>query len=151
MQTYVKSTGSFVTEDIAEKLGRKLHGGEIIELVSDLGGGKTTFVRGLARGLGSNDKVRSPSFTIANLYRAGELTLHHFDFYRLDDPGIVARELAEITTDTKAIVVIEWAMVIGQALPRAHLVVSLNQTGEQTRDITLDYPEQYAYLFDKQA
>jgi len=140
-----------VTEKIAEKLGAKLRGGDIIELVSDLGGGKTTFVRGLARGLGSPDKVRSPSFTLAHEYRAGELTLHHYDFYRLDDPGIVARELAEILTDKKAVVVIEWAKLIKQALPQAHLVVSLKLTGEQTRDITFDYPEDYAHLFNKRA
>jgi len=150
MQTYFKSTRPDETEAVAEKLGRELHGGEILELVSDLGGGKTTFVRGLARGLGSHDKVRSPSFTIANEYRAGELTLHHFDFYRLDDPGIVARELAEILTDKKAVVVIEWAKIIGKVLPRAHLVVTLAQTGEQARDIAFDYPEDYSYLFDKQ-
>jgi tRNA threonylcarbamoyladenosine biosynthesis protein TsaE len=139
-----------MTEKTAEKLGRKLHGGEIIELVSDLGGGKTTFVRGLARGLGSSDRVRSPSFTLANQYRSGDLMLYHFDFYRLNDPGILSRELAEVITDKKAIVVIEWPAVVAQVLATPHLIISLTQTGENERDITLTYPDNYAYLMNGQ-
>jgi tRNA threonylcarbamoyladenosine biosynthesis protein TsaE len=136
-----------MTEQLAEKLGAQLRGGEVIELVSDLGGGKTTFVRGLTRGFGSSDTVRSPSFTLANQYRSGELTLYHFDFYRLDDPGILANELAEILTDPKAIVALEWATIVEDVLSAPHLVINLQQTDEQQRDITLTYPREYDYLF----
>jgi tRNA threonylcarbamoyladenosine biosynthesis protein TsaE len=150
MQTHIKSTSSTMTEQVAEKLGHHLHGGEIIELVSDLGGGKTTFVRGLARGLGSHDRVRSPSFTLANQYQAGELTLYHFDFYRLSDPGILATELAEIMANKKAIIVIEWATIVAQVLNTPHLVILLKQTDEHERDIHIDYPESCKYLFQEQ-
>jgi tRNA threonylcarbamoyladenosine biosynthesis protein TsaE len=138
-----------MTEQLAKKLGAQLRGGEVIELVSDLGGGKTTFVRGLAAGLGSSDTVRSPSFTLANQYRSGELTLYHFDFYRLEHPGTLADELAEILTNPKAIVVVEWATIVAHVLSTPHLVIYLKQTGEHERGITLNYPEDYNYLFKK--
>jgi tRNA threonylcarbamoyladenosine biosynthesis protein TsaE len=149
MQINIKSTSADMTEQLAQKLGAHLHGGEIIELVSDLGGGKTTFVRGLAWGMGSDDNVRSPSFTVSNQYQAHDLTLYHFDFYRLDDPGILAHELAEITTDKKAIVVVEWASIVSQVLTMPHLVISLTQTGEHTRNIVINYPKEYNYLFQE--
>ena len=148
MQVQVSSTGAQATARVAEKIGHKLRGGEIIELISDLGGGKTTFVRGLARGMGSHDAVRSPSFTLANQYRSKDLTLHHFDFYRLDDPGIVAHELAEVITDPKAVVVVEWSKIVKQVLTAPHLVVTIQQTGEQRRDMDFVYPKQYNYLFE---
>jgi tRNA threonylcarbamoyladenosine biosynthesis protein TsaE len=136
-----------MTEQFAKNLGAQLRGGEVIELVSDLGGGKTTFVRGLTQGFGSSDMVRSPSFTLTNQYQSGELTLYHFDFYRLEDPGIIANELAEILTDPKAIVALEWATIVEDVVAIPHLVINLQQTGEQQRDITLTYPENYDYLF----
>jgi tRNA threonylcarbamoyladenosine biosynthesis protein TsaE len=89
------TTGYEQTEQLAARLGRNLKGSEVFELISDLGGGKTTFVRGLACGMGSTDHVASPTFTISREYVAGELALFHFDFYRLSDPGVVAIELAE--------------------------------------------------------
>src|SRR5262245_31168810 len=61
MTRQISSASSAETEELAQSLGRRLKGGEVIELVSDLGGGKTTFVRGLAKGAGSPDKVASPS------------------------------------------------------------------------------------------
>jgi tRNA threonylcarbamoyladenosine biosynthesis protein TsaE len=138
-----------MTEQLAEKLGSKLHGGEVIELIGDLGGGKTTFVRGLARGMGSQDTVRSPSFAIANRYKAGELILHHFDFYRLDDPGLLAHELSEIMEDSAAVVVVEWASIVAPLLQAPHLSVTLQQTGENDRAIAIDYPKKYNYIFQE--
>jgi tRNA threonylcarbamoyladenosine biosynthesis protein TsaE len=147
MQTHITSTSATMTQQFAERLGHHLLGGEIIELVSDLGGGKTTFVRGLAKGMGSDDHVRSPSFTVSNQYQANDLTIYHFDFYRLDNPGILAHELAEITTDKKAIIVAEWANIVAQVLSTPHLVISMTQTSEHGREIVLDYPKEYNYLF----
>lgn len=84
------------TEVIAKNIGHHVKGGETIELVSDLGGGKTTFVHGLTAGVGSVDAVASPTFTISRQYKAGKLTIYHFDFYRLKEAGIMADELAEV-------------------------------------------------------
>jgi tRNA threonylcarbamoyladenosine biosynthesis protein TsaE len=128
------------------RIGRKLHGGEVIELVSDLGGGKTAFVRGLAEGMGSTDTVRSPSFTLGNQYAANKLTLHHFDFYRLDKPGIMERELAEILEDTNAVVVIEWGGITEAVLPRDRLTVQIKPTGETSRQFSFSCPNSLSYL-----
>jgi tRNA threonylcarbamoyladenosine biosynthesis protein TsaE len=131
-----------------------LKGGEVIELVSDLGGGKTTFVRGLTEGLGSSDHVASPTFTISRQYKTADqrnLTLYHFDFYRLDEPGIVAAELAEVIDDPQAIVAIEWASIVHDVLPKDHVTLTLKSVGETTRDITFEYPSSLAYLFEELA
>ncbi|MBC7707874.1 tRNA (adenosine(37)-N6)-threonylcarbamoyltransferase complex ATPase subunit type 1 TsaE [Polaromonas sp.] len=131
---------------LAEQIGARLKGGETIELVSDLGGGKTAFVRGLAAGLGSTDRVSSPSFTLTNQYQAGDKTLHHFDFYRLSEPGILKAELAEILADNHNIVAIEWADVVVDILPTERLSVTIRPTGETNREFTFTYPLSLAYL-----
>lgn len=128
------------------RIGRKLRGGEVIELISDVGGGKTTFVRGLARGMGSKDVVRSPSFTIGNQYKAGRLTLHHFDFYRLQEPGIMERELAEALQDPKAVVVIEWGGIAEAVLPPGRLSIRIKPTGETSRRFSFSCPNNLKYL-----
>jgi len=143
------STSSENTIELAEEIGRKLRGGEIIELVSDLGGGKTTFVRGLAQGMGSTDSVHSPSFTISNEYTVRELTLHHFDFHRLNQPGIMRDELVELLDDPKIVIAIEWADIVEDVLPTEKLTVKINATGENERKITFDYPENLSYLVAK--
>lgn len=140
------STSLENTERLAAAIGSRLKGGEVIELVSDLGGGKTAFVRGLAKGMGSSDKVASPSFTISRQYSAGDLTLHHFDFYRLSDPGIVANELAEVVNDSKAVVAVEWADIVEAVLPAYKLTVHITNTGENNREFTFTYPETLAYI-----
>jgi tRNA threonylcarbamoyladenosine biosynthesis protein TsaE len=131
---------------IAEQIGRNLRGGEVIELVSDLGGGKTAFVRGLAIGIGSEDAVHSPSFTISNQYQSGNFILHHLDFYRLNDAGLMKQELAEILSDPLSIVVVEWANIVEDILPDQHLVVIIKSTGEHSRRFIFEYPSKLSYL-----
>ncbi len=126
-----------------------MHGGEVIELVSDLGGGKTTFVRGLARGMGSRDAVRSPSFTLSNQYRSDKLTIYHFDFYRLFEPGIMRDELAEVLADPKAVVVVEWGKIVENVLPAKRLTISLRATGNQNRELIFTYPKSLDYLISE--
>jgi len=136
------------TEALAEKIGAVLQGGEVIELVSDLGGGKTTFTRGLVRGLGSSDKVASPTFTISKMYDAGRLQVHHFDFYRLHEPGIIADELAEVAGDPHAVTLVEWADVVQHVLPEKRLTVAIAQTPQGDRRLTFTGPEQLTYLIE---
>jgi len=111
--------------------------------VSDLGGGKTTFVRGLARGLGSHDKVSSPTFTLNRIYRAGDWQIHHFDFYRLNEPGVVAAQLEESLHDSKAITVIEWSNIVADVLPDGRLTIQFQMVGGEPdgRQIEIRYPE----------
>lgn len=142
----ITSSGLEETLHLAEQIGRKLKGGEIIELISDLGGGKTAFVRGLAAGMGSTDTVRSPSFTISNKYSADKLKLYHFDFYRLQEPGIMKDELAEILTDPNAVVALEWAGIIDDVLPTERLQITFKVTDENQRFISIKCPNTLDYL-----
>jgi tRNA threonylcarbamoyladenosine biosynthesis protein TsaE len=134
---------------LAAVLGQSLRGGEVIELVSDLGGGKTTFVRGLAQGFGSTDRVSSPSFTLTNQYTAGDLTIQHFDFYRLSEPGIMRDELAEVVADPQMITVVEWAGIVEDVLPPEHLTIKLTATTETGRTLEFTYPDNLTYLMEK--
>jgi len=145
----IKSTSSAETENLAERLGSKLRGGEVIELVSDLGGGKTTFTRGLVRGTGSTDRVASPTFTLSREYSAPHFTVAHFDFYRLAEAGIVADELAEFIGDPAYVCVVEWGDGVQDVLPKDRLTVRIVQKGEDMRDIVLEYTPEISYLVEE--
>jgi tRNA threonylcarbamoyladenosine biosynthesis protein TsaE len=146
-QTWQIATSNLeATLQLGAKIGSRLRGGEIIELLSDIGGGKTTFTRGIVTGAGSVDAVRSPSFTIRNEYRADALTMHHFDFYRLDDPGIMAVELMEVLEDPQAVIIIEWAEIVASVLPENHIRISITTTSDTTREFTISCPKKYNYL-----
>jgi len=125
-------------KDLGRKIGASLKGGEVIELVGDVGAGKTTFVRGVAQGLGIDEDVQSPSFTISRVYDArDELQLAHYDFYRLSDPGIMADELRDLVSDRTAITIIEWAGIVEGVLPVDHLSLHFESPSETTRRVTL--------------
>ena len=95
---------------VGRVLGERFRGGEVLELVGDVGAGKTTLVKGIGQGLRVDDDVQSPSFTISRVYEARDgLELHHYDFYRLQDAGVMQYELAESISDPKAVTVVEWA------------------------------------------
>lgn len=134
-------------ERLGQQIGRQLRGGEVLELIGDVGAGKTTFTRGLAAGLGVTDTVQSPSFTISCSYPARDgLTLNHYDFYRLNDPGIVAMELAESINDNKSITVIEWGDSIRDVLPSNHVTIKFNYLPDQGRDVVISAPTKFTYL-----
>ncbi|HYH74855.1 MAG TPA: tRNA (adenosine(37)-N6)-threonylcarbamoyltransferase complex ATPase subunit type 1 TsaE [Candidatus Saccharimonadales bacterium] len=142
------SISSEQTEQLAQKLGEHLRGGEVIELVSDLGGGKTTFTRGLVRGAGSTDTVASPTFTISKMYQTATFEIHHFDFYRLQEAGIVADELAEVAGDPQTVVIVEWSDVVQHVLPQDRLTLTITQTPDGERDLVFAAPESLFYLLE---
>lgn len=118
------------------KLGAVLKGGESIELVGDVGAGKTTLTKGIAKGLAIDEDVQSPSFTISRVYDARDnLQLAHYDFYRLHDAGIMAAELHETMNDPQTITIIEWAEIVGGVLPEDRLTVRITSPGETTRHV----------------
>ena len=124
------------TKELGKKIASSLKGGEVFELIGDVGAGKTTFVKGLAAGLGVEDDVQSPSFTISRMYDARDgLQLAHYDFYRLSDPGIMANELQEMVEDQTTITVIEWAGIVEGVLPDAHITLKFSAPTESTRRI----------------
>jgi len=127
------------TRTLGEQLGRLLKGGEVIELVGDVGAGKTTFVKGLARGLDIDEDVQSPSFTISRVYDARDnLQLAHYDFYRLNDAGIMANELTETTQDPETVTIIEWADIVEGVLPERRLRIVFSSPTETSRSLVLD-------------
>lgn len=136
------------TESLGATIGSRLRGGEVIELVSDLGGGKTTFTKGLVAGLESSDHVSSPTFTISKAYIQGRLPVHHFDFYRLHEPGVVAEELAEVLQDNQAVVIVEWADIVAGVLPEKRLRINFVASSETERTISLQCPYQMKYLVE---
>ncbi len=129
------------TQALAEALGRVLRGREVIEFISDVGGGKTTFVKGLARGLEITDTVQSPTFTISRIYNGRDnLELHHFDFYRLNEAGVVADELAESLAQPNVITAVEWGEIVHDVLPAHRMTIRLTSLGETERKITITTP-----------
>ncbi len=134
---------------LGRTIGQALHGGEVLELSSDLGGGKTALTKGIAAGMGSTDTVQSPTFTISRIYKcADDRELHHFDFYRLNDAGIMAAELAESLEDERAVVVIEWSGIVEKILPAQRVQITITATGETSRRITIVVPEPLVTLAD---
>jgi len=121
------------TQEIAEQLGEILHAGDVITLEGDLGAGKTSFTKGLARGLGITRNVSSPTFTIVKEYN-GRLPLYHMDAYRLEDSE------EDIGFDEyfngNGVSVIEWAQFIEDYLPEERLEIMMEYTGENTRQLT---------------
>jgi len=134
------------TEKIAKDIGFQLRGGEVIELKSELGGGKTTFTHGLANGINSKDNVASPTFTISRVYEGSKFNIHHFDFYRLNDDKLIKHELADTLNDKKNIIVIEWPELVANVLPEKRLTVDFQYINEDCRKLLFTYPESLSYL-----
>ena len=125
------------TEEIGSLLGSMLAEGDIIALCGELGTGKTTLVRGMARGIGLEEgEVASPSFTLVNEYE-GPLRLFHIDLYRLaDEKELIAIDYEEYLT-ADGVVVIEWADRLPQAIPADSLWITLRYLGTERREIVL--------------
>lgn len=125
---------------LGERIGARLRGGELLELVGDVGAGKTSFTKGLARGLGVNETIQSPTFTISREYdNDSGLRLAHYDFYRLSEAGIMAEELSEAVADTQTIVVVEWSEAVAYVLPsdRLRVSIALVASDESAREVQL--------------
>lgn len=145
----------FIVEDVSktmefgEKLGSLVQKGDIICLTGDLGTGKTHLVKGFAKGLGIQEHITSPTFTIVNEYN-GRLKLYHFDVYRVADPD----EVSEIGFDEyifdDAVSIIEWANYISSIIPDEHIDISLSkisELGDCFRRISISYKgERYSYV-----
>ena len=111
----------------------------MIELVGDVGAGKTTFTKGLARGLEITEEITSPTFTISKVYENSHgQKLVHYDFYRLENPGIMVEDLFENLQDPQTVTVIEWADTVSEILPANHLrlEILINDDGSRTLNLT---------------
>jgi tRNA threonylcarbamoyladenosine biosynthesis protein TsaE len=146
MEKIYQSKNLEETQKIAELIGKQLKGGEIIELIGDLGSGKTTLVKSLVKAAGSKDHVSSPSFTINKLYKTDRLNIHHFDFYRLNEPALMANELEEVIHDQNNVTLIEWPGIVSNVLPVTRLQIKLKAKGDTEREILISGPEELIYL-----
>ena len=105
------------TFDVGKRLGSQARAGEVYCLLGDLGVGKTVFTQGFARGLGIDEPISSPTFTIVQEYEEGRLPFYHFDVYRIADP----EEMDEIGFEDylygQGVCLIEWADLIHDLIP----------------------------------
>ena len=129
------------TYELGEKIGQMAKPGMVISLTGDLGVGKTVFTQGLAKGLGIEEPVNSPTFTIVQVYEEGRLPLYHFDVYRIGD----IEEMDEIGYEDyfygEGVCLIEWADLIREILPQQMCRVTIEkdlEKGFDYRKITLE-------------
>ncbi len=139
-------------QKLGRRIGVKLRGGECLELVGDVGAGKTTFTKGIALGLDIDEDVQSPTFTLSREYAARDgLTLAHYDFYRLQEAGVLSFELAESLLDPNTITIVEWGETIGAVLPDKRVTVMIEYMPDnEARKVTLSGENADTYLEDIQ-
>ena len=125
------------TEAVAEKLAQLLRPGTVIAYRGDLGAGKTAFTRGLARGLGCQDMVTSPTYTIVNEYLSGRMPLFHFDMYRLRSADDLWDIGWEDYLDRGGICAVEWSENVQEAMENA-IRVRIEKIGDESRRITVE-------------
>ena len=133
------------SEEETMAVGEKLAGtignnGVVFTLVGDLGAGKTHFVKGFAKGLGSGDLVTSPTFTLLNVYEGGKMPVYHFDMYRLESKE-EAEELGfHEYFDLKSldgVVLVEWPSQVAGLITCPHIEIKIEKLDEAKRKITL--------------
>ncbi len=125
------------TEAVGAALGRVLPGGTVIAFRGDLGAGKTAFTRGLARGLGYEEPVTSPTYTIVNEYLGGRLPLFHFDMYRLASADDLWDIGWEDYLDRGGVCAVEWSENVADALENP-IIITIQKLGQDSRRITID-------------
>ena len=137
------------TQALGQALGQAAQPGDLVLLSGELGSGKTCLIQGIARGLGIQDLVRSPTFVLVTQH-PGRLMLYHIDLYRLDDP----REVEDLGVDEylegDGVCAVEWADKAMSFFPQEHLLVELTHRDTQERLLRLTpHGERYATLLDQ--
>lgn len=129
------------TFEVGKKIGEEARAGQVFTLIGDLGVGKTVFTQGLAKGLGIEEPISSPTFTIVQVYEEGRLPLYHFDVYRIGD----VEEMEEIGYEDyfygEGVTLIEWSNLIEEILPkpRTEIVIEKDlENGFDYRKITIE-------------
>jgi len=132
------------TIDAAKKLGSMLHAGDIIAYKGGLGAGKTTFTRGLAIGLGLGDNVFSPTFSLVNEYKGKNISLYHFDMYRISgEDDLESTGFYDYPFEDN-IVAVEWSENIADFLPENTIYITISRIDDDTREIIIENGGKYA-------
>lgn len=124
------------TKDLGILLGKGLKGKEVIAMTGDLGAGKTTMTKSIAKGLEIKDHITSPTFTIVNEYE-GRVKLYHFDVYRIGDIEEMYDLGFEEYIYSDAVSIIEWANLIEEILPEDKININITSLDEEKRIVTL--------------
>ena len=125
------------TEAVGAAIGAVLQPGTVLAFRGDLGAGKTAFTRGLARGLGAEDRVTSPTYTIVNEYLSGRLPLFHFDMYRLESADDLWDIGWEDYLERGGVCAVEWSENVAEAMENA-IGICIEKLGDDTRRITVE-------------
>ena len=127
------------TEALGARLADALDAGRVVAFTGDLGAGKTAFVSGMARALGVEERVTSPTFTIVNEYEGGRLPLFHFDMYRLGDADELFHIGWEDYLARGGICAVEWSENVAEAIEDDAIRVSIVRgDGDDDRIITIE-------------
>ncbi len=122
---------------LGEKIGKLLHGGEVIAYRGDLGAGKTTITRGISIGMGLGDEVTSPTFALVNEYRGEKLTLYHFDMYRITSAEDLEAAGFFDFMGEDSVIAAEWSENIEDELPEGTIFIELRRVSDDVREITI--------------
>ena len=140
-QMNIRTNSEEETFELGRKMGMQARPGEIIAMTGDLGCGKTVFTKGFAKGLGIEEPVTSPTFTIMQVYEGGRLPLYHFDVYRIEEP----EEMEEIGYSEyffgEGVTLVEWAGLIGELFPGDTIRIDIRKNckaGDDVREITVE-------------
>ena len=139
MQEYVTASEE-ETKKLAADFASKLSGGEFVELIGDLGSGKTTFVRGAVEAMGSSARVKSPTFTVMNEYPVEGKTIKrvaHLDLYRFEDPVQLEALALEDYKRADTVVFIEWPDIFEKPMITAQHRIEFEFVDETTRKIRM--------------
>ena len=128
------------TQAIGARLGARLRVGDVVACIGELGAGKTCFLQGLARGLGVETDVTSPTFVLVNQYR-GRLPVYHVDAYRTESLTELVDLGLEEMLHGDGVTVIEWADKLLPLLPPSTITVTITGLGDQPREIVIDGPD----------
>lgn len=135
-------------KELGKTLVKYLRGRETLVLVGELGSGKTTFVKGMVGGMGLNeDVVRSPTFTLMNVY-VGRITIYHLDLYRLEKPDFLLFDVESLIEEDEGVIVVEWGDLYENFWPESSIRVKIEIESENERTVTLEIPEEVNYLVE---
>ncbi len=127
------------TRAFAERLGRSARPGAVFAVTGGLGAGKTIMAKGIAKGMGIDEEITSPTFTLLEIYE-GDPPLYHFDLYRIERSEELDSLFFEEYWEGEGVSVIEWADRASGRLPRDRTVIMIERTGDTSRRITIERP-----------
>lgn len=137
--SFITTESLIQTQVFAKDFAKNLKGGDTLCLYGNLGAGKTTFVQGLASGLGIKQRIISPTFIIIREYKIKNLDFYHIDLYRIESKhDLIGLGIKEIISNTNNIIAIEWAEKLQDLMPKRRIDLRLEYIDENKRKITIN-------------